>query len=218
MTETVAAARLRTLIERIERLEEERKSIADDIAGVYKELMGEGFDKDAAKVVLKIRRNADALAVWNERSELVDLYLVSLGMVPERIAHRAPARTREIIEEFDAETGEIHGSAVGVPGAVTESAAHSADESDAPVPHSSHETPSHVAAIAGETVSPSVSPAPLQDEDVPAFLKKDYPPLRPHCLNPNLCAGSGSKHCYSCLKALDEALPAPSHQFTMVSA
>lgn len=47
--------------------------------------------------------------------------------------------------------------------------------------------------------------APIPDEEILAFLKRDRKPLRPNCLNPDLCAGSGSKHCYSCLKARDDA-------------
>lgn len=97
---TPAAQKLRYFLERIERLEEERKAIADDIAEVYKELSSEGYDKDAAKVVLKIRRNAEGLAAWNERSAIVDLYLSALGMLPEGRAP-APAHARvENVHEF----------------------------------------------------------------------------------------------------------------------
>lgn len=45
---------------------------------------------------------------------------------------------------------------------------------------------------------------PIPDDDVPAFLKKDRYVLRPHCLNPSLCAGSGAKHCHACTKAMAE--------------
>lgn len=91
---TVAAQQLRAFVERIERLQEERKTIADDIAEVFKELEGTGFDKAATKAILKIRQADNGLAVWSERSATVDLYLTALGMAP------APARTRENIEQF----------------------------------------------------------------------------------------------------------------------
>ena len=102
-----AAQKLMAFIERIERLEEERKSLADDIADVYRELAGDGYDKDATKVIVKIRRTDDGLSKWRGASETVDFYLSSLGMLGPVIEDRAPARTREIIEKIDAETGEI---------------------------------------------------------------------------------------------------------------
>jgi uncharacterized protein (UPF0335 family) len=179
MTETDAARRLRIFLERIERLQEERKTIGDDIAEVFKELVSDGYDKEAAKVVLKIRKDADALAVWTEKTETVDLYLSALGM----IALPAPARTREIIEEFpphDAETGEIE------------------------EPHSSA-LPTVQADNAGEVAaSPSASPAAI-DADVPAFLLKERPSLRPLCQDPANCAGYGHKTCHRCLQAAGQS-------------
>ena len=93
---TVAAQQLRAFVERIERLQEERKTIAADIAEVFKELESTGFDKAATKAILKIRQADDGLAVWSERSATVALYLTALGMAP------APARARENIEQFPA--------------------------------------------------------------------------------------------------------------------
>lgn len=93
-----AADRPRHFIDRIERLE--RKALADDIADVYRELDGEGYDKTAAKVIVKIRRDGDGLTKWTERSALVDTYLSALGMIVDAEPSRAPARVREKIEEF----------------------------------------------------------------------------------------------------------------------
>lgn len=70
---------LKSFIERIERLEEEKKSIADDIKDVFSEAKGTGFDVGALKEILKIRRqDADQRA---EHEAIVDLYLQSLGMI-----------------------------------------------------------------------------------------------------------------------------------------
>ncbi len=103
-SETDAARKLRGYLERIERLEEDRKGLADDIADIYKELVGGGFDKDAAKVVLKIRKGgADGLKTWQSKSDVVDTYLAALGMLSSDEHDRAPARAREIIEQFGAE-------------------------------------------------------------------------------------------------------------------
>ncbi|MCA0276293.1 MAG: DUF2312 domain-containing protein [Proteobacteria bacterium] len=99
-SQTVAGREFRSFIERIERLEEERKTIADDIAEVFKELKGRGFDKEAAKVVLKIRRSEGGMAAYDEHSTIVDLYLAAMNMIPAEPEARAPARTRENIDEF----------------------------------------------------------------------------------------------------------------------
>lgn len=87
---------LRVFIERVERLQEERKTIADDIADVFREMEDAGFDKAAAKVVLRIRADADGMAKWTERSAIVDSYLAGLGM----LLPRAGARAHGIIEQF----------------------------------------------------------------------------------------------------------------------
>ena len=77
-SETVAAGQLRALIERIERLEEEKKTIADDIKEVYAEAKGNGFDTKALRTIVRLRKQ-DA----NERQEqeaMLDLYKAALGM------------------------------------------------------------------------------------------------------------------------------------------
>ncbi|MCB1383958.1 MAG: DUF2312 domain-containing protein [Notoacmeibacter sp.] len=77
-SETVAAGQLRALIERIERLEEEKKTIADDIKEVYAEAKGNGFDTKALRTIIRLRKQ-DA----NERAEaeaVLDLYMAALGM------------------------------------------------------------------------------------------------------------------------------------------
>ena len=74
----VAADQLRAFIERIERLEEEKKCIADDIKDVYAEAKGNGYDVKVMRQVVRLRKQ-DA----NERQEieaLLDLYLHALGM------------------------------------------------------------------------------------------------------------------------------------------
>jgi len=75
----VAGERLKSFIGRIERLEEEKAGIAEDIKGVYAELKGVGFD---AKTVRKIvsERKLDT-EKRREQYELFDLYKTALGMV-----------------------------------------------------------------------------------------------------------------------------------------
>jgi uncharacterized protein (UPF0335 family) len=76
---TVNASHLRAFIERIEKLEEEKKAIAEDIKEVYSEAKGTGFD---AKIIRKIvsMRKMDR-EKRREEEEILDLYLTALGMV-----------------------------------------------------------------------------------------------------------------------------------------
>jgi uncharacterized protein (UPF0335 family) len=77
----VARDQLRAFIERIERLEEEKKSIADDIKDVYGEAKGTGFDTKILREVIKIRKqDRDERA---EREAVLDSYLAALGMIEQ---------------------------------------------------------------------------------------------------------------------------------------
>jgi uncharacterized protein (UPF0335 family) len=75
---TVAAGQLRALIERIERLEEEKKTIADDIKDIYAEAKGNGFDTKAIRTIVRLRKQ-DA-AEREEAETILDLYMAALGM------------------------------------------------------------------------------------------------------------------------------------------
>jgi uncharacterized protein (UPF0335 family) len=75
-----AAGQLKSFVERIERLEEEKKTISDDIKDVYAEAKANGFDVKILRQVIRLRKQ-DA----DERSEqetLLDLYMAALGMIP----------------------------------------------------------------------------------------------------------------------------------------
>ena len=74
----VATGQLRSFIERIERLEEEKKTISDDIKEVYAELKGNGFDSKAVREIIRLRKKE-----YHERQEeeaMVQLYKDALGM------------------------------------------------------------------------------------------------------------------------------------------
>jgi uncharacterized protein (UPF0335 family) len=79
-TGTVAAGQLRALIERIERLEEEKQTIAADIREVYAEAKANGFDTKVMRQVVKLRKQ-DA-AERQEQEAILDLYMQALGMMP----------------------------------------------------------------------------------------------------------------------------------------
>lgn len=77
--EAVAAAELRQFIERIERLEEEKGTLNEDIKEIFGEAKGRGYDTKIIRVIVRLRKK-DA----NERKEeeaILELYMNSLGMV-----------------------------------------------------------------------------------------------------------------------------------------
>ncbi|MCC6205289.1 MAG: DUF2312 domain-containing protein [Hyphomicrobiales bacterium] len=77
-SQTVAAGQLRALIERIERLEEEKKTIADDIKDIYAEAKGNGFDTKAIRTIIRLRKKDQAER--EEEETILDLYKAALGM------------------------------------------------------------------------------------------------------------------------------------------
>lgn len=75
----VAADQLRAFVERVERLEEEKKAISDDIKDVYGEAKAMGFDVKILRQVVRLRKQEP-----HEREEqeaILDLYMHALGMV-----------------------------------------------------------------------------------------------------------------------------------------
>lgn len=77
----VGAERLRSFVERIERLEAEKKEIADDIKEVYAEAKGTGYDTKILRKVISLRKMEDHDR--REQDELLDLYMQALGMIEE---------------------------------------------------------------------------------------------------------------------------------------
>ena len=75
----VAGDRLRSFIERIERLEEEKANIAEDIKEVYAELKGVGFDAKIVRKVVSLRKKDSEKR--REEEELLDLYKTAIGML-----------------------------------------------------------------------------------------------------------------------------------------
>lgn len=75
----VARDQLRAYVERIERLEEEKKTIAEDIKDVYGEAKGMGFDTKILKKVVALRRKDEQERM--EEDAILDTYLHALGMI-----------------------------------------------------------------------------------------------------------------------------------------
>ncbi len=74
----LAADRLRSIVERIERLEEERKALAGDIKDIYAEAKSAGFDIKVLRQLIKIRKQEPNDV--EEQESLLDVYRHALGM------------------------------------------------------------------------------------------------------------------------------------------
>lgn len=76
--QSIAVGQLRAFIERIERLEEEKRTISEDIREVYAEVKGSGFDVKAVRAIIRARRKEE-----HERQEeeaMIQLYMDAMGM------------------------------------------------------------------------------------------------------------------------------------------
>jgi uncharacterized protein (UPF0335 family) len=77
-TEEVNAGHLRAFVERIERLEEEKRALSDDIKDVYGEAKANGFDVKIMRKIVSIRKQDRDKRI--EEETILDLYLAALGM------------------------------------------------------------------------------------------------------------------------------------------
>jgi uncharacterized protein (UPF0335 family) len=76
--DTVAADQLRLFIERIERLEEEKKGMADDIRDVYNEAKSTGFDSKTMRTIIRLRKMEKHAR--DEAEALLETYKAALGL------------------------------------------------------------------------------------------------------------------------------------------
>lgn len=83
----VASDQLRIIVERIERLEEEKQAIADDIKEVYGEAKAKGFDVKTLRVVVRLRKKS--VEDRQEEQSMLDLYMHALGMFPDDMQEAA---------------------------------------------------------------------------------------------------------------------------------
>lgn len=74
----VSSSQLRSYVERIERLEEEKRAASEDIKEVYAELKGNGFDSKAVRTIIKLRKQEDHKR--QEEEALLATYKAALGM------------------------------------------------------------------------------------------------------------------------------------------
>lgn len=74
----ISADRLRSIIERVERLEEERKALSGDIKDIYTEAKSAGFDVKVIRQIIRLRKQEPAEV--EEQETLLDIYRRALGM------------------------------------------------------------------------------------------------------------------------------------------
>jgi uncharacterized protein (UPF0335 family) len=75
--QTDAQGKLKSMIERIERLEEDKAGIAGDLKEVYAEAKGEGFDTKIVRKIVRLRKQDQAKR--QEEEALLDLYIAAIG-------------------------------------------------------------------------------------------------------------------------------------------
>ena len=75
---SMRSTRLRSLVDRIERLEEERKALGNDIKDIYSEAKSAGFDVKVLRQLIRIRKQEPADV--EEQETLLDVYRRALGM------------------------------------------------------------------------------------------------------------------------------------------
>ena len=78
MSDSISAEQLRLFIERVERLEEEKKGIADDIKDVYAEAKSTGFDVKTMRAIVKLRKMEKHHR--DEAEALLETYKAALGL------------------------------------------------------------------------------------------------------------------------------------------
>lgn len=78
MSDSISAEQLRLLVERIERLEEEKKGISDDVKDVYAEAKSTGFDTKTIRTIIRLRKMEKHRL--DEQDALLETYRAALGM------------------------------------------------------------------------------------------------------------------------------------------
>lgn len=78
MSEVITAGQLKSIIERVERLEAERKELQIGIKDIYAEAKGNGYQPKIIRAIIRLRKLS--LADRAEQEELIDLYMSAIGM------------------------------------------------------------------------------------------------------------------------------------------
>lgn len=85
---TIAGGQLRSIVERIERMEEEKAGVAADIKEIYSEAKGNGFDTKVIRKLVRLRKIDRAER--EEQEAILELYMSALGMLPDDAPETTP--------------------------------------------------------------------------------------------------------------------------------
>lgn len=77
---TIAVSQLKSVVEQIERLEEDKKAISDDIKDVYSEAKGNGYDVKALRTIVRMRKQNPSERA--EQEAILETYMHALGLLP----------------------------------------------------------------------------------------------------------------------------------------
>lgn len=94
--EIIASDKLRSYVERIERLEEEKTALTADMREVYAELKAEGFDAKIVRKVVRLRKMDKA--EFQEQEALIDIYMNALGMLADTPLGQSAVRRNVTVE------------------------------------------------------------------------------------------------------------------------
>ena len=97
-SDSAAQDQLRAFIERIERMEEEKKAIADDIREIYAEAKGNGFNTKVLRRIIALRKQDHAERM--EEEALLDLYMAALGMQAAPREDDEPSGLRQALADL----------------------------------------------------------------------------------------------------------------------
>ena len=198
---TIPGKQLRAFIDRIERVEEAIKDLNGDKSEIYKEARNVGFDVKTIRKVVAARKIDPSER--EEADSLFDIYMAaldtSLTEQPSRV------HVHEAIQSSNGKVSGLEHLSAARNGATTEqdnvdsSAAARTPDGDAQTEKHHNENAS-LAAREGEQAA-----APIPEAfQPPAFILRDKGPLRPHCLNREMCAsGFPREHCHACKRAME---------------
>ena len=204
--------RLKSIYSRWLRLEEAKQEISDDLKELFKEAKGDGYDGKAIRAAFRkvAKLEGDKAEEIREQDALVDLYIDALTRDAREAVSYAEATGREPtvskIEkvqpetaiQFQAKASEDNG-ATGYSRTEAKADCMTGEVSRVDAGRTASATSEVMDVTAGET-------APIPDEGIPAFLKRDRKPYREGCQHPEpgRCGAGGPGLCHSCKKAMAE--------------
>jgi uncharacterized protein (UPF0335 family) len=208
MDDPVQGDQIKSIVERVQRLQEEKRTIEDDIKEVYAEARGNGYDVKVLRAVVKhLGKDQNEIA---EFDAIFDLYLQAYehGAAPSRayVARDAGTRTRELAPKTYPERAS-RSPEIAPPGlstATQSEGAAGASPEEAASDSAAGDGDTIVSAQAAEFVTPAGEgeggPAPADPAPAADGLLTGRKPfvLRPLCQHPEMCRGYGSKHCGAC--------------------